>query len=297
MHRISAPLLWVAGLLTLACIAASGLGAPAASDTDAKKAETAAEKIKKALDQTVDLEVDQPLHLAVAQLREQTKLNLVLDRQTLLNMGMDPEQTPVSVKLQNVKLRSGLRTLFGQFNLTYAIVGDTLLITSEDMAMLRQLRQRVNLDLDRVQFGTALKQLARDTGTNLLLDSRVHKESQAPVSLQLEDVPLETAVRLMAEMAGLKPVRMGNVLFVTSKASAAELRADPDLSPHAPQVSGIDQLFINPAGVVVPGKIGIGIAPGVPPAAPVPPPPQEDKPARPDDGNPNGGTRPPDRDR
>ncbi len=50
------------------------------------------------------------------------------------------------------------------------------------------------------------------------------------MTLHLEDVPLETAVRLLSEMAGLKPVRVGNVLFVTSKDNAAELRQDPDLS-------------------------------------------------------------------
>ena len=44
------------------------------------------------------------------------------------------------------------------------------------------------------------------------------------MSLQLEDVPLETTVRLLVEMAGLKPVRVGNALFVTKKEVAAEMR-------------------------------------------------------------------------
>src|SRR5206468_617092 len=106
-------------------------------------------------------------------------------------------------------------------------IGDTVIVTTEDMAMLRQVRQRVNLDLTKVELAAALKQLARETATNLILDSRTEKEAKQPVSIQLEDVPLETAVRLMAEMAGLKPVRVGNVLFVTKKETANELRADP----------------------------------------------------------------------
>ena len=53
-------------------------------------------------------------------------------------------------------------------------------------------------------------------------------------------MPLETAVRLLSEMAGLKPVRVGNALFVTKKEVAAELGADPDLNPPAP-VRSIDQ--------------------------------------------------------
>ena len=55
----------------------------------------------------------------------------------------------------------------------------------------------------------------------------MEKEAKAPVSIQLEDVPLETAVRLLAEMAGLKPVRVGNVLFVTKKETANELAPTP----------------------------------------------------------------------
>ena len=52
------------------------------------------------------------------------------------------------------------------------------------------------------------------------------------MSLQLDDVPLETAVRLLAENAGLKPVRIGNVVLVTTKAHATELRNEPELVPR-----------------------------------------------------------------
>ncbi len=146
-------------------------------------------------------------------------------------MGLDPEQTPVSVKLKDVKVRSALRTILTPYNLSYAILGDTVLITSDELAMFRQMRQRVNIDFDKMEFTAALKQLARDTATNLIVDQRVDKEAKETVTLQMEDVPLETAVRLMAEMVGLKPVRVGNTLFVTNKVTANEMRSDPDLAP------------------------------------------------------------------
>ena len=41
------------------------------------------------------------------------------------------------------------------------------------------------------------------------------EKGKKAVTLKLEDVPLETAVRLLAEVADL-PVRSSNVLFVTS---------------------------------------------------------------------------------
>src|SRR5262249_2067248 len=87
---------------------------------------------------------------------------------------------------------------------------------------------------DKVQLGNALKKLAKETGTSLIVDSRVAKEAEAAITLQLDDVPLETAVRLMAESAGLKPVRVGNVLFVTNKANAKELKADQEQGGATP---------------------------------------------------------------
>lgn len=279
----------LAGLALACALAAVAFAAsnPRPESEAKDKTESAADKIRKALDQTLDLEIaDQPLNLAVNQLREQTKLNFVLDRVTLANMGVDPDQSPVNVKLTGVKVRSALRTLLAQYNLSYAVVGDSVIITTEEVAMFRQIRQRVNLDLDRVQLGTALKQLAKETGTNLVVDSRVLKESQTAVTLQLEDVPLDTAVRLMAEMAGLKPVRVGNVLFVTSKASANELRADPDLAP-SPQPNPNGVMMWNGIGMPFgPGGVGVPLAPPpLPPAAvpaggdaPAPPaPPAEEK--------------------
>jgi hypothetical protein len=280
-------------LLAAFGLCATAFAAPATPGTETKKTETPAEKIKKALDQTTDLEItDQPLHLAVNQLREQSKINFVLDRGALAMMGLDPEQMPVNVKLEKVKLRSGLRTFLAPVGLTFAVVGDAVVITTEDVAIYRQLRQRVNVDVNRVQFADALKDLARETCTNLILDTRAHKESQAPVTLQVDDVPLDTAVRLMCEMAGLKPVRMGNVLFVTSKASAAELRQEPDLFPAAQPNVGEGVPFLpglgGPGGF--PGGLGgiavprVGIAPAIPPAPPV-----EEKPAKPDEKKPGEG--------
>lgn len=294
MDKLISRLTLLAAGLVLALVMAPALAAPVAPTTDAKKTETPAEKIKKALDETTDLEIsDQPLHLAMAQLREQTKVNFVVDRQVIAMMGLDPDSMPINVKLQKVKLRSGLRSMLSQYNLTFAIVGDACVITTEDMAMYRQLRQRVNIDFNRTQFTDAIKQLAKDTGTNLIIDPRMHKESQSPVTLQLEDVPLDTAVRLLSEMAGLKPVRMGNVLFVTSKASANELKQDQDFFPN-PNNGG-------PEGMILPGGIG-GIGGAFqklfpPPAVPqlVPPAPNEKgDPVKPDGApNPGTGTTPP----
>jgi hypothetical protein len=269
-------MLVAAGLLALTLALGDGQTAPAPSDSKARST-GAADKVKKELDRTINLDCDQqPLALAVAQIHELTKVNFILDRLTLAQNGIDPDQLTVSLKLKEVKARSALRSLLTPYNLNFAILGDTVLISTDEVAMLRQVRQRVSIDLEKVELSRALKQLARETGTNLLLDTRVMKDGQTPVTLQMEDVPLETAVRLMAEMVNLKPVRVGNTLFVTSKANANELRNDPDLQPP-PQPNNPNGVIIN-GGMVMPAPAAIVAPAGGPPA---PPPPAAAPPGKP----------------
>jgi hypothetical protein len=239
------------------------------------------------------------LDLAIGQLGEQTKINFVIDRLTIQQQGIDLQGSPVTLKLQGVKLRTALRSMLGQYNLSYAIVGEAIHITSEDMAMFKQMKQRVSVDLDREQMGKALARLAKETATNLLVDARVLKDSQTPVTLQLDDVPLETAVRLMAEMAGLKPVRVGNVLFVTSKTNAIEMRADTDLvAPPAPRNQAVEEL-IQGGAIAMPAirqpqpapPAGAPNPPGAAPGDKTDPPP--DKPAGDKESKPAEGEKKP----
>jgi hypothetical protein len=256
--------------LTVLALGLSASALPAAPQSGDQKGKpvSPADKIRHDMDQAVTIDVaEQPLNLAINQLREQTRINFVLDKATMGAMGIDLEQMPVTVKLKDVKLRTALRNILGPYNLSFAILGDTVLISTDEMAMHRQMRQRVNVDLDNVDFATALKRLGQETATNLVLDARVAKEAQGKVTLQLEDVPLEMAVRLMAEMVGLKPVRVGNALFVCSKASAKELREDPDLYPPQPRV-GPDGNPLPPGiglppGVAFPPGFNPGVVPGV----------------------------------
>ena len=241
--------------------------APAAPDKDDKSV-SPVEKLHKNLDKTISIKIEkQPLNLALDMLHAKSNVNFVLDGLTIQQqLGFTPDMppTPVDVDLKDVKVRTALRTILAPYGLSYAPIGDTVVVTTEDVAMVRQMRQRVNVDLNRVELARALRQLARDTAANVIVDTRAEKDAQAQVTMQLEDVPLETAVRLLSEMAGLKPVRVGNVLFVTKKEIANELRNDPDL--------------VQPAqpGQPQPGLVpGIAVAPNPPPtitAPPAPPP-------------------------
>jgi len=196
------------------------------------KTEFPAERVRQALDKKIDANFENvPLKAAIDDLKELTKVNFVLDVVTLANNGIAVDNTLVNIKLTDVKAKQVLRTILDAHRLGYAIIGDTVFISTEDEAQRRQLKQKVSLDLDKVALETALKDLVRETGVQILIDKKATKEAGAQVTVQLDDVPLDTALRLLCDQAGLKPVRMGNVLYVTTAANAKELRSEPDVAP------------------------------------------------------------------
>jgi type II secretory pathway component GspD/PulD (secretin) len=251
MRQLLVCLCW---LMPAALIAAPNSGSGKGSG------ETTVEKTRKALQQTVTIEIaDKTLEQAVNELKEKTKINFTLDRQAVIAIdpsipqaqpfvppvppgGVPPGFGPgqggtVTLKAKDMKIRDALKQILAGEDLTYVILGDSVLITTEAMAIQRQFKQHVSLDLDAVPFKQAVKQLARETGANLIVDSKLAKEIDVAVTLQVEDVPLETALRLLTEAAGLKPVRLGNVIYLTSKANAQELRSDPELSGTGQQMT------------------------------------------------------------
>ncbi len=282
--------------------------------------ESAAEKTRRALDQVVSVEyANIPLSEAIGKLRELTKLNIVLDRGAVPNFGggfgggpgggfgppggpqppggagfgrppgdgAGSSETTIELKLKDVKVRTVLTQLGHLTNLTYVIEQDVIVLTRTDQAFTRMLNQRVSIDFSKEPLEKALKHLATETGVNLFLDPREAKKGTEPITLKLDDVPLDAALKLMTEMAGLRHVRVANVLMVTSNESAARLGGNgfgggaAGGFPGFPMPPGGGGGF--PGGfpgipVPPPGGAG-GVAPPIPPApgdieaVPVQPPP------------------------
>jgi hypothetical protein len=69
----------------------------------------------------------------------------------------------------------------------------------------------------------ALKELSEHSLINVVLDIRVAEKAQAAVTGDFADVPIDTAVELLANQADLKSVLLDNVLYVTSKKNAKTL--------------------------------------------------------------------------
>jgi hypothetical protein len=155
-------------------------------------------------------------------------------------------------KLTNVRLEAVLRKVLGrlpsQSGVTYLIRPGVIEITTMEQA-----RQEiwpagytgpflplVHGDFQRKPLAEALKELAEGTGFNVVVDPRVGEKAQTAVSATMTNVPLDTAVGVLADMADLKPFPMDNVLYVTTPANAAKLEEhekqrqtnDPNAAPR-----------------------------------------------------------------
>jgi hypothetical protein len=75
-------------------------------------------------------------------------------------------------------------------------------------------------------FRDALTELGHASGVNVVLDARSTADSK--VTAELNAVPLDAALRVLANMHGLKVVRIANVYYVTSPKNARQLQKEED---------------------------------------------------------------------
>jgi hypothetical protein len=91
------------------------------------------------------------------------------------------------------------------------------------------LQPLVHAAIVNVPLTTALRDLARAHGGNVVVDVRAAKEAATTVTADFANVPLDTAVALLADMCGLTTVEVGNVIYVTSKENGRALQQDQKL--------------------------------------------------------------------
>ncbi|MFO0935970.1 MAG: hypothetical protein U0798_05570 [Gemmataceae bacterium] len=230
------------------------------------RADSPAQKVKAALDETAVVAVEnKSLNDFVAYAKAKLKVDVQLDKSAVMMMGIDPGMPVISLTVKEGKLRDGLSQALSPLGLRIGAVGGSVVISTEEGLITRQMRQRVNVSSGHA--GAVLSDLASQTGANVVIDPRQKaKINEASCDLELTDVTLETAVRLTAEVSGFRAVRMGNVLFITSNERAEKLRSDAD-GPTQP-------LGVMPGVMAVDQPGQVQVVPNAPlPAVPPPPPP------------------------
>lgn len=88
------------------------------------------ERIRKSLDLPTDVEfIETPLDEAINFLKEQHNINIVLDKQKIADEGVATD-TPITLQLSGISLRSVLKLMLEQYQLTYVIDNEVMKITT-----------------------------------------------------------------------------------------------------------------------------------------------------------------------
>jgi hypothetical protein len=144
---------------------------------------------------------------------------------------------PNPIPEMNATLAAVLRTILARVpapsGATFLVRPDSIEITT-DQALREEVwgpnyrgpwLPLVYVRFEEVPLREALRQLARQTHTNIVLDTSVGPRARVPVTARLRNTPLEVALRLLANMAELQAVQVGNVVYVTTPRKAAPLQA------------------------------------------------------------------------
>lgn len=207
------------------------------------------------------LEGDVLLRQALDSIGESVGLKFTLDTRVLAGWLAEGEEPRFSAPTGRRKVSEHLERLLGPEGLVAVYLDGTWLVTPEDRAFHLQMRQKVDLDWKDRSLEKCLEELAESKKINLVVDPRKIGVGRAPVTLRLRGATLEAALRLAAEMAGLTPVPVGNVVFFTTPDSARSLRGG--------DLSGPGGGDLIPAGLFEREGF-IGPAPALPPLKPVP---------------------------
>jgi hypothetical protein len=139
-------------------------------------------------------------------------------------------------KMTNVRVEKILRTVLARIPgppaATYTFRNDAIEITTVEVQQAEiwgnytgPFLPLTNGRFTKTPLEDVLKELSAQTDFTILLDARAAEQGKTPVSARLANTPLDTAVRLLADMADLQSVHLDNVLYVTTKAKAEALEA------------------------------------------------------------------------
>ncbi len=214
---------------------------------------------KLALSVTLDkgVEADTKFQDSLDFLSDRYALNLLLDKQAFRDdLGLDQvaEMKVTLPVMKEVRLSTVLRMLTANVGGTYLVMSDHILITTpqrarpeEWLGANRNRAPTVTVDFDKRPLEDALKELSSLTGINILLDLRVSESAKTPVTVTLSNAPLDTAVQLLADMAGLGFVTVDGMLFVTSQEHAFHLKEERERSKVDTAMPKAEEKAVAPA--------------------------------------------------
>jgi hypothetical protein len=170
-------------------------------------------------------------------LAERYGVNLEVNEAAFKEAGLDnPREQMIEravPKMNNARLETVLRKLLARLpgEAAYMIRTDSIEITTRQAQKFEvwgaeydgPFLPLVHADFDHKPLAESLRELSDRTGFNIVVDARVASKAETPVTAKLTNTPLDTAVRVLADMADLKPFLTDNLLYVTTKENATRL--------------------------------------------------------------------------
>jgi hypothetical protein len=221
--------------------------------TKGAKSENDTVRLIHKLNQPIDLDgfdANTPFKEALGLLSEKYDLTILVDSEAFkadLN-NADVESAPIRLaKIKKLRLETVLTMLAGQVGGTFLVRSNYVEITSRIRATYEvwgmmsiereapadiSYRRRPQLPIVHAAFDNrplteVLRDLSDASGISVVVDlGRAGANSQTSVTATLKNVPLDTAVRLLANQAELRTVLVDNVIYVTDQENADALQAE-----------------------------------------------------------------------
>jgi hypothetical protein len=128
------------------------------------------------------------------------------------------------------------------------------LLTPDQVLRARPLTQRalVTAAVREKPLSAALDEIAESTGATVVLAPQASEQARAAVSARFANVPVESAVRMLAEQCNLKVVSTANALYVTTPERADAWQQEDEARKPKPPAG------VGGAGFGALGALGIG---------------------------------------
>lgn len=183
------------------------------------------------------IEAGTPLRETLQFLSEKFDLSIVLDVDAFRENGLADvgDETIPLPKMQGVRLHTVLLLALARLQGDYYVQPDGVIyVLPRDRAVPHQLRQPVRMELEKTPLVVAVQELQEQSGFNIVLDSRrAGDKARMPITVQLNNVTVEAAVSILADMAELTPVLIDNVYYITTAENAARLQKEQDRKREA----------------------------------------------------------------
>jgi len=199
-------------------------------------AQQRAQEYRQKLDQPVTIEFEQgtPLREALSHIGMRYTLPFIVDEEAFKADSNQADIVNVPIKLPqltNVRLRTALRTMLLQVDGDFYTRDDVLVIVPRARITSGVvLRQPVDVAFERRLLGDTLKELSDMTGVSVVLDAQKQPDSTMQLTADFRNVPLESAVRVLADMAGMKSVVLENMIYVTAYQHAENMKEELGLT-------------------------------------------------------------------